>query len=178
MENFKIRKAIGEDAAGVAAVKYYGWQDTYKGIINDAYLKSMNVDELQKSWRKILVPENTRSTTDVMVNDAGEIIGFVSYGINFKGTLNADAEILALYVLKKYHGRGIGAKLFLQGIRQLQAAGVRSFYLYVLAQNPALYFYRKFNPDSEHTAQIQIGGNDYEEVGLVWRDIQRTFPNK
>ena len=175
MENFEIRKAVVEDAAGVAAVKYHGWQDSYKGIISDSYLNSMNLNELETAWQKILSPENLRSTTEVMITDTGEIIGFLSYGKNLKGLMNTDAEILSLYLLKKYHGKGLGAKLFLQGIQQLKTAGAQSFYLYVLAQNPALDFYRRFNPDSEHPTQIQIGGNDYNEIGLVWSDIQRSF---
>jgi ribosomal protein S18 acetylase RimI-like enzyme len=175
MENFKIRKATVADAARIAYVKYRGWQDTYRGIIIDAFLDAMNPDSISNDWQKILDPRNTRNSTAVMVNEKNEIIGFVSYGLSHNEVHKGEAEILALYVLKEYHGKGIGAMLFLYGINALKAAAFQSFFLYVLAQNPAVHFYRKFHPDKEYPATVNLGGNDYEEIGLVWNDISKVW---
>jgi ribosomal protein S18 acetylase RimI-like enzyme len=167
MNSFSIRRATVEDALAVAAVKYHGWQNTYRGIISDAYLDAMDLDELGATWIKILSPENKRNSTDVMVNDTGAVTGFVSYSKHGNEKLNVEGEIMALYLLKEYHGKGLGAQLFLQGINQLKVWEVNSFSLFVLAQNPALNFYRKFKPVQEFMEKIKLGGEEYEEVGLV-----------
>lgn len=171
MDGFSIRKAIESDAAGVAKVKYWGWQHTYKGIISDAYLQSMNLEELENTWTKILSPKNVATKTNVLVNSANEVVGFVSHGKSRSEQIKVDGEIFALYLLKEYHGKGLGAQLFLHAAGELKKEGSKSLCLFVLTENPTINFYRKFNPDMEAQEMIEIDGEQYSDTVLGWSNI-------
>jgi ribosomal protein S18 acetylase RimI-like enzyme len=170
MSSFVICEATGKHAEGITNVKYRGWQDTYRGIISNEYLDAMNIEELTLTWQKILSPENKVGKTDVLVNAVDEIIGFVSYARNRDALLDTEGVVMTLYLLKEYHGKGLGAQLFKHGIEQLKHIGVSSFHLNVLTQNPAVKFYRKFKPASEKVAKIKIGDREYDELTLIWKD--------
>jgi ribosomal protein S18 acetylase RimI-like enzyme len=169
MDSFFIRRAEIADAAGIAAVKYLGWQNTYKGIIRDDFLTAMSLPQLEKKWQKNLVPGASRSTTDVLVNNNNEeIAGYITYGKNPNEQYKAEAEIFAFYVLKKHHGKGLGKQLFEHAVAQLKHAGNKSIYLLVITGNPAVGFYRKYKPKEELPVITHIGGVDYNEIVMVW----------
>lgn len=82
------------------------------------------------------------STTyaDAAFGKAGEIQGFLL------SRLAADeAEILTIAVKPRKRGAGIAGRLMRANMEQLQAAGARSWFLEVEAQNaPALALYKRF----------------------------------
>jgi ribosomal protein S18 acetylase RimI-like enzyme len=168
MDSFVIRPAILEDAQAIAAVKYHGWQHTYRGIIHDAFLDAIKQEELEKEWQKILKPGVSRAATDVLVIGE-EIAGYITYGKNPNAQFEAEAEVLAFYLLKKYHHKGLGRRLFEYAVEQLKLAGAKSIYLQVITKNPAIDFYRKFKPTAEYPVINHIGGIDYNEIVMVWR---------
>jgi len=173
MPDFKIRSATLEDAAGIAYVQYHGWQETYRGIISDSYLDEMSLEKGTARWNNNL--QSPLGFNDVLLNEAKEIIGFVSCGKSRPNKLNCEGEIYALYVLKKYHGLGLGKQLFAHAVSRLRESGLQSFCVFVLPENPSVHFYKKFNPDMQEYEPVKIGGKKYEDLGLGWRDINK-FP--
>lgn len=171
MPPFEIRSALPDDAAAIAYVQYTGWQETYRGIINDAFLDAMSLENSIERWKKNL--QRTTAFMDVMTNSEGEVIAYISGGKNRPGALACEAEIYALYLLKKYHGLGLGKQIFVHGVNHLSALGYRSFCLYVLKENPTILFYKKFNPDVEDIKKERIGEEEYDDVGLGWSDINK-----
>ena len=167
MNAFPIRRATVDDASGITNVKYRSWQDTYRGIISDSYLDAMSIDQLKTTWQQILSPQNTATVTDLMTNNEGEIIGYICYGKNDDPAFKATSEVYALYLLKSYHGKGLGATLFLKALSQQ-----KSFVVRVLVKNPALSFYRKFKPDQECLSKVEIDGIKYDEMVLVWNQLR------
>jgi len=171
MPDFEIRSATLEDATGIAFVQYHGWQETYKGIISDSYLDAMNLEERTARWNKNL--QSPLGFNDVLLNEDKEIIGYVSCGKNRPNKLNCEGEIYALYLLKKYHGLGLGKQLFEHAVNHLQKSGFQSFCVFVLPQNPSVHFYKKFNPDMQEYEPVKIGDKEYEDMGLGWSDINK-----
>ena len=51
--NYKIRKAVNEDAKQIAVVHVDSWRTTYTGIVADAYLESLTYESKEKMWRTI-----------------------------------------------------------------------------------------------------------------------------
>ena len=159
-----IRKALPVDALGVAQVHVKSWQETYRGLISDEYLDNLSVEKREKMWRHWFEEDREDSVSLVAETSAEEIVGFVDGGnvrddeVVFKG------ELYALYVLKTYQGRGLGRRLFEEFRRGMQAIGKTSFYLWVLAENPTLDFYRHLGGREHHKRLIEIGGQNLTEM--------------
>ncbi len=168
MSQFHIRAAVIEDALAIASVQYFGWQQTYHGIINQAYLDSLSIEKGFDFTKRLLA--STQPVTIVMENTAGAVIGYISGGKNRVAELPCDGEIYALYVLKQYHGHGLGKQLFIEAVAQLLKRGYQSVCVFVLKDNPAVGFYKRLKPDLEVTVKASIGNEDYEELGLGWND--------
>ncbi len=56
----------------------------------------------------------------------------------------------------------------MHGVNELRKLGFQSFSVFVLTKNPTLDFYRKFKPDFEINEVVEIGDEDYDEIGLAW----------
>lgn len=168
-EQYHIRRATPSDAAAIAHIKYTSWRDTYRGIIADSYLDAMNEAEIAATWQRILSPANSRSSTDVICDRDGLVLGFISYGRNPNREYDADGEILALYLRNECRGHGLGAQLFTHAVGELADAGIHSYFVLVLAKNRALNFYRSQKPTLESPAKVTIDNVEYDEVALIWQ---------
>ncbi len=168
MPQFQIRAAVVEDALAIASVQYYGWQQTYQGIINQAYLDSLSIEKGLEFTKRLLA--SAQPVTLVMVNADSAVIGYISCGKNRAAELPCDGEIYAMYVLKQYHGLGLGKQLLIEAVAQLLKRGYQSVCVFVLKDNPAGGFYKSFKPDLEVTVKVTIGNDEYEELGLGWND--------
>ena len=168
MPQFHIRAAVIEDALAIASVQYFGWQQTYLGIINQAYLDSLSIEKGFEFTKRLLA--SAQPVTLIMVNAEDVVIGYISGGQSRAEELPCDGEIYALYVLKQYHGLGLGKQLLIDAVTQLLKRGYKSVCVFVLKDNPAIGFYKKFKPNLEITVKVTIGNEEYEELGLGWND--------
>jgi len=79
-----------------------------------------------------------------MLNE-GRIIGTSSYGKARFQDLNGYGEIISIYLLPKYWGKGYGQKLLFIVVQNLQKMGYNKIYLWVLEENyRARHFYQQF----------------------------------
>lgn len=168
MQNFNIRAATIDDAIAIALLRYQSWQETYRGIVSDEYLDAMTLAEGEERWKFILSHPSTHKFNVVITNEKEEVVGFVSGGKARDNETKTEGEIYALYLIKKYHQLGLGKKLFRHGVDELRKLGFQSFSVFVLTQNPTLNFYRKFKPDFEINEVVELGDEDYDEIGLAW----------
>jgi len=127
------------------------------------------VERLKADWDKILAREIEGQFHHVLLSPDNEIIGFVSGGRNRFPEFAVDGEIYAFYLLKEYHHKQLGKKLFVHTVGEFKRTGRKSFCLFVLTENPALNFYRKFQPDMEQ----DITGEESPNTGLAWSDIDK-----
>ncbi|MCX6198825.1 MAG: GNAT family N-acetyltransferase [Bacteroidetes bacterium] len=171
MSNFNIRAATIVDAMAIASVRYQSWQETYRGIVGDSYLDKMSLVEGEERWKSILSQPSPNKFNVVVTNEREEVVGFVSGGRTRDNETKTEGEIYALYLLKKYHSLGLGKKLFLYGVNEMRKLGFQSFSVFVLSQNPTVHFYRKFKPDFEINEVVELGDEDYDEIGLAWNSM-------
>ena len=175
MNQFNIRIATMDDALSVATVRHHAWQETYRGIVHDSFLDEMTIEESHKRWKQILSHKDESLFNAVIFTNENRIVGFVSGGKSRTAEIKVDGEIYALYLLKEFHGLGLGKKLFQYGVKQLMQIGCQSFCVFVLTENPALHFYNKFSPDIEETDSVDIGGVDYDETVFGWSAIKTVL---
>jgi L-amino acid N-acyltransferase YncA len=162
-----IRVAEVRDATAIAHVHVQSWLTTYKGIVPEEYLASLNEAERVPLWQDWL----TREIGIFVAEIEGKIIGFAGGGA-IREPLNAyDSELYTLYLLKEAQGRGIGKALLEAVISDLVQKGYKSMLVWVLEQNPAIRFYEKTSAQYITSKQIEIGSVQLPEAALGWPDL-------
>ena len=147
MSDFLIRPATPNDVPGIAFVHYTSWIETYTGLIDDAYLKTLSVERSLKRAGNEL--ENV-----IVAEFNGEVVGFCRRGACRDQDVSKCGEVMAIYILKKAQGMGIGRALMEKTLSTLSASGYTQCKLWALANNEhAAGFYKKmgFTLDGSET---------------------------
>ena len=163
----KIRSAENTDAPGISRVYVTTWQDTYLGLVPFGYLYDMSPISLEQDFLNNL--NNGEDITYVAEED-GKIIGFVSGGDERQGDLIYNGEIYALYVLRNHQRQGIGSELVSALVAELNAYGIYSMLVRVLAHNPYRNFYEKINGVFLHKKRRRFAGEMLEISSYGWID--------
>lgn len=164
----KIRKAVLEDASGIAKVHVDSWRTTYKEIVPEEFLKKLSYSAREEMWK------NTIPTRDVFVaeNDHGQIIGFAAGGEERSNDYSPyDGELYAIYIFEEQQKQGAGKKLLQKVVESLNRTGKQSMLVLVLKDNPAIHFYKALGAKEIDEIDIEIGGAKLKELVLVWEDI-------
>jgi ribosomal protein S18 acetylase RimI-like enzyme len=163
MKNYHIRKAVPSDAAGIANVHVNSWKTTYKDIVSDDYLNSLTVEDRTIRWNDIL---SCSHQTYVCELKSGEVAGFISVGK--ERDEQYEGELYAIYLLKENQRNGLGSALFKFAMTALKSQGFSNMLVWVLKENPSKYFYYSFKPEIVKEQKITIGGEEYDEEGLLF----------
>ena len=139
--DYKIRKMIKEDSKAVSHVVTVAWNETYPGIVPDDFLKLLIENEDLRAEKTYNHFDEDKDETLVLEID-NEIVGFVKYGESNDEEYRGSGEIFALYILKKYHGLGLGRKLVNEAINELKKQGYKTMLIGCLKGNPTNEFYK------------------------------------
>jgi GNAT superfamily N-acetyltransferase len=172
---FRIRKANAADARAIARVHVDSWRSTYAGIVPDAFLASLNIDDRAETWGKMLAAED--ALMFLAENETG-IFGFACGGKLREGLDSYDAELYAIYLLRESQGKGAGRSLFQALMGVLRADGYSGMALWVLKDNPAVKFYERMGGKQIARKPIEIGGLQLEEVAFGWPGLEDVIPNE
>lgn len=163
-----IRKAVLEDAEGIAKVHVDSWRTTYKGIVPDSFLENMSYAEREELWKKVI----SESAVLVAENEEGHIIGFASGGKERSGDYPVfQGELSAIYLLEDAQGKGVGKKLLEEIMSVLKDQGLTSMLVFVLKENPATHFYQALGGEIVDEIEIEIGGKVLKELLIGWRSL-------
>lgn len=165
----EIRLAAVEDAGRIATTHVASWKATYPGIVPQAYLDSLRIEEFADRWRSgILNPSGAK----IYVADCGgTICGFVSGGPARAEIPGFSSELYAIYLNPDACLRGIGSRLFREIAKDLQSSRHRGMYVWVLKDNPSRGFYERVGGRPLTAAEIEIGGKTLTEVSYGWEDL-------
>lgn len=150
----------------ISNVYEQSWKYAYKNIIPQSYLDSIPkghwVESLSKGNRENMV-----------VTENNLIVGTSSLGRSRWEKYRECGEIVSLYLLPEYIGKGYGRALFDRVIKELNAMGFEYAVLWALEENTrARKFYEKygflFNGECR---QDNIGGKEIQEVMYECRII-------
>jgi len=127
--SMRIREARLEDAAGLAMVHVTSWQEAYRGLIDQAFLDSLDVFGRTETWDRMLRQHRAR----VLVAEGDEgVIGFCSVG---QSGDEGWGEVFSIYLSPDHWGRGVGRRLLSSGEQALSEAGEERGLLWVLDTN-------------------------------------------
>ena len=169
-----IRRAAVADAAAIAEVHVETWRDTYAGLVPSRVLVGMRRRQKAAMWSQALDRRRTRQVVMVAEDDAGAVVGFGSCGPAKGVDLDFDGEVYTLYVLPDYQGRGIGARLLAGLFEALLAGGSRSALIWVLAGNPARFFYQTAGGAWIAVREERLWGATLREMAYGWDDLEQA----
>ena len=157
----EIKKPDIQNAGEIIKVNKDTWKTSYRGIVSDDYLDSLNsLDEkrIERCMRQI---QDNNPYLIALVN--GEIVGMLLYGKSRDDKYKKSGEINAIYVLKEYQGNGIGKKLLLEAVKYLVNENYNSMIIGCLEGSTSNDFYIKMGGKIDYKTECTIGEKNYIE---------------
>ncbi|WP_462384131.1 N-acetyltransferase family protein [Pseudomonas sp. Marseille-QA0892] len=167
-----IRDAQVDDARRIAEVHIASWQRAYAGLMPADFLAALTatLPKREAFWAGSI----ERKETDVLVaEDNGHVVGWIEVGpCRDEDRVEPYAgEVMAIYVLADYWGKGIGSELWEAGLQRLYDRGFMNVSLWVLSGNlRAVHFYqaRGGREDLGSRRTLVRGGVTLDEVRYIW----------
>lgn len=164
--SYHIRLNRLEDQEGMAKIKVDSWQHTYKNIIEQKYLESLNYEEQTNKYidsfdeykNTVLVAEDTNNH---------QIIGYACFST--EPNEFADSELVSLYLDPKHTKKGIGTSLFREVTKELKKYNKKTMILWCIKENKnAIEFYEKLGGIKAFDKMAKIGNKVYQEFGYLF----------
>lgn len=148
-----------DDRLAVSSIYEAGWKYAYKDIVPQDYLDSIEAGR----WASCLDMEGVGS---LVVEEDGKLIGTSSFSKSRWEQFGGFGEIISIYLLPEYIGRGYGRQLLEMVVIELAKRGFQDILLWVLAENKnARKFYEKCGfTKTEHSMMHEIGGKELQEL--------------
>ena len=147
-----------EEIEGKSLVHWQTWREAYDDLLPEEFQETMTLEKCRFFSQKY--PENT-----LIAMDGKKVVGFISYG-NFRDEAIQAGEIIALYVLKDYYGKGVSKQLMHAAFVALDQFS--EIYLWVLKDNKrAIAFYQKMGFTFDGQEQILKLGKPVKELRMV-----------
>jgi len=170
-----VRPAESFDAAAIAKVHVAAWRSTYRGLLPDDFLDSLDEAGYEERWDRIVGDGTSRVyvATDGQVGNVGrDVVGFASGGRERAGETGYEGELYAIYVLRESQGRGHGRRLVEAVVGGLCELHLRDMIVWVLRDNSgARGFYERLGGVYVRTQPITIGSAQLTEVSYGWRSL-------
>lgn len=171
MTDVVIRAATLADADAIARLRIGAWRATYRGMIPDAYLDALSVEDNAGFWRRIL-GAGSPSVSVFVADEGGEIVGFASGNRRDPPTLDFGAELSALYVRGDRQRRGLGRRLLGAVAAAERSKGADGLVVFVIAGNRAARaFYENQGAELLLEQPFEWDGIPLIEAAYGWRDL-------
>jgi GNAT superfamily N-acetyltransferase len=164
---FAIRAATVADAEGIAHAHTASWRTSYRGILPDAVLDRIDVDQRAMSWRRVLAD---RSILTLVAYDTThhDIVGFCDAG-RTRGDSRYAAEVYRIYIEHHAKRHGLGREMFEQVTDWLRRQDLRSLVIWVLDNNHhARRFYEAMGGRAASRKPSNVSGFAVVELAYVW----------
>jgi L-amino acid N-acyltransferase YncA len=169
-----IREARAVDAPAIGRVHVEAWRSTYAGLLPDHVLVRMSQRSHINQWARMLARGRSDETVLVAQLSGIGVVGFGSCGPNREKRLPHSGEVYTLYVLPEHQERGIGRQL-LRGLFDALVAGHRtSAAVWVLADNPARFFYECMGGRRVAERDEEAWNTVLREAAYGWPDLTRV----
>ncbi|MBS6987115.1 MAG: GNAT family N-acetyltransferase [Streptococcus parasanguinis] len=147
-----------KEIEGKSLVHWQTWREAYDDLLPAEFQETMTLEKCRFFSQKY--PENT-----LIAMNGKKVVGFISYG-NYRDETIQAGEIIALYVLKDYYGKGVSKQLMHAAFVALDQFS--EIYLWVLKENKrAIAFYQKMGFTFDGQEQILKLGKPVKELRMI-----------
>ncbi|CEJ80644.1 hypothetical protein VHEMI00815 [[Torrubiella] hemipterigena] len=160
--SIEIRKATVDDAADVARIHIHSWQETYRGMMPQAYLDSLDLERRITNWTMHL--QNPDAFEVNIATVGGKAYGIAAAGKCRDKDLDYQGEIFLIYVLQEAKGKGLGRMLMRAMKETMLRQGIHNAALWVLDVNPARRFYEHMGAKQLQSKEVELAGTTLVEV--------------
>jgi len=167
---FAIRTATLSDAEGIARAHTASWRTSYRGILPDAVLDRIDVDQRTATWRKVL---QDRSVLTLVAYDTThrDIVGFCDAGRTRRDSPYA-AEVYRFYLEHHARRHGLGREMFEAVTAWLRTQQLRTLIIWVLDNNHhARRFYEAMGGRPGSRVPSVVSGFPVVELAYVWDSL-------
>ena len=169
MEIRYITESDNRDA--ISMIYEESWKYAYRGIVPQEFL-----DDLPESrWVEKI---GTPGWYNMVCIENGEYIGTSSFGRSRFEEYPDSGEVITIYLLPEYMGKGYGSKLMDAVMNELRKQGYKEVFLWVLEDNiRARRFYENFGfRCADEYMDDNIGEKKLREVRYVYRFVNDPEP--
>ncbi len=156
----KIRHMMDhDDRTAISRIYEESWRAAYRGIVPQEYLDGIP----EGNWNSFF---DTAGIETLLMLDGCRFIGTASYCQSRFGQAGNVGEVVSIYLLPRYMGKGCGKMLFRAVIDELEKMGYDEISLWVLEENRrAREFYEKMGFHSSGQYMVDsIGGKAVKEI--------------
>lgn len=161
-----VRNALAADAEGIAAVHVASWRDAYAGLVPARVLVGLSRARLAPQWRRAIGRGGERVL--VAEDEGAGVIGFGSCGPARGPALTFGGEVYTLYVDPFHQESGAGRDLMRGLFGALASRGLGSVLIWVLAGNPARFFYEAAGGRAVAVREEALWGVALPQVAYGW----------
>ncbi|MCV6603101.1 MAG: GNAT family N-acetyltransferase [Cohaesibacter sp.] len=183
MTSITLRAANPDDAKAISELKVLCWRDTYKGLMPESVLQTMDAKAEEPHWRDWLADEKAGLSAYILHKDTA-LIGYALAGafrpVSPQETeeagqlILADAEIYAIYLHPNHQRQGHGQRLMAALVKDLIQQGYKDLALWVLGGNQkGETFYEKLGA-REGPKRLERRSNKivFREKAYIWPDLR------
>ena len=164
-----VRTIRRSDRPHIAAIQAQSWQDSYAGVLPEAYLADRVSEDLERHWRSVPI----QADDIVLVAEVEDIIGFIAVWCR------PDPFIDNLHVKPSQRSKGIGSMLMALAARQMIQQGHKTAYLWVVENNTqAIRLYERLGGICTDRKPKDLFGHAVPNIKIEWPDISTLFSNE
>ena len=180
--SIKITQATEDDIPEIAHIHIEGWRGAYGGIVDSAYLDSLDVKERQKQWEEWFDEQNSPVLMGYIDDNPAGFVNFGKLRTPPPGMSPIrplySGEIYAIYLLPEFYRKGLGTALLKAAVRGLEEMRHKSMCLWVLEKNKrAGLFYKHLGGERCGKKMITVGPSEAREICYGWRDTNILMPD-
>lgn len=174
--NYEIKKVTElDDLDPYIRVNTLAWNETYKGIVSDVFLKNImdnTLKNIERQKNKFEEDINEEYYERYILLYNGEPVGMTSIGKSRIEEYPNSGELRSLYLLDKVKGKGFGKILFEFDIKRLKELGFNDMVIGCLKDNTkANGFYQHVGGELSFIRNITIGDQVLEENVYYYKKI-------
>lgn len=154
-----------DDKLSISKIYAESWKYAYRGMIPQDYLDSIS----EGQWVSYLSNPD-RKTLLCLENDI--MIGTSSFSNSRSEQFEGWGEIISIYLLPEYIGKGYGKQLIEFAVLELKKLGYDNIFLWVLEENSkARRFYEKAGfISTDDYINARVGGKEVKEIRYIYND--------
>jgi L-amino acid N-acyltransferase YncA len=163
-----VAAATEADARGIGVVHVLAWHETYRGMVPDAVLASLDPRERAAMWQRVI----TTQGGVFVLREGARIVGFGTAGRNRDASLPQAGMFNTLYLLGHAQRQGHGRALMAAMARHLLDTGLPDAVVWVAQANAAAcrFYERLGGVLTGHATELHEGW-DMVCVAYGWDDL-------